>query len=176
MVVYRPKNTLDEVLFPDEEAKPLESKQQVEAAQNYIPELINDPKWEEFASRMPVPSLSKVQERKAISLGYEELAYMKHNMLMRIRDMSIHYGQAFALFPIALSKDVDEAFRESHKKISSMIEDLENLLDGKVNNIEGVQADPRLHQSFEEQRLKVLHHILTHYDRKNFEKNNPPRK
>ncbi|MFE4029280.1 hypothetical protein ACFX4N_24320 [Priestia sp. YIM B13551] len=165
-VVHQPKEPLEEVLISEEQPPVSTPEQMEQAAQNYIPESIGDEKWEEFLSRAPLPPMSKADEKRAIHIGFSEIARIKQYMLHSFRHMDNEFNRLYAIYPLALSKDFQEKYNDVHKDMVAIIEDLENLVDGKIDSVEAVQKDFRLHQTFEERRLSILYGLIEYYNNK----------
>lgn len=162
-----PTPTLEEALYaPEENTQPLSQEQWEKITQNYIPESIGDEQWEAFVSRVPLPPISREDEARAISIGLQEIRKMKEYMLYIHRHMTNEFTRIYASFPLLFSKDFDSVFGSAHKNIVTLMEDMENLIAGDIDQVEAVKSDYKLYQTFEEKRLSILYDLLDHYNNK----------
>ena len=158
--------SLSEALFGEEEQKELTQEQWEAACQNYIPESIMDEQWEEFVSRQPVPPLNREQEARAISLGLQEIRKMREYMFNTDNHMMSGFNSNYATYSLLIQHEFEEHVKEARKKTVKVMENMEHLIAGDIDRVSAVREDYKLFQKFEEERLRVLHYILEHYNRK----------
>lgn len=161
-----PKEDLGVVLFGPSEETYVTDKDIMERIQDYIPESVGSEEWEAFASRNPLPPIEREQEARAVSIGLQELRKMKEYMLYIHRHTVNEFTRVYATFPLLLSKDFSDNFDTAHKNIIQLMEDMEHLVAGDINQVEAVKDDYKLFQTFEEKRLSILYDILEHYNNK----------
>lgn len=160
-------NQLDQDLFgPPEEQQPVSLEDLEDALSSYIPNSIHDKEWESFVSRPPIPPLTKEQEQRAVSIGLQEITKIKEYMLYIHRHMTNEFKSIYAVYTLLLEKDLQEILDLSHKSFFSILDDMEHLIAGDIDNIEEAKKDFRLHQIFQEKRLSILYGILDHYNKK----------
>lgn len=156
---------ISEALFGEEEQCEITEKDWETFCQEYIPESIMDEQWEEFASRPPVPPLNREQEARAVSLGLQEIRKMREYMFNTDNHMMSGFNSNYATYSLLIQKDFEEHVKEARMKTVKMMENMEHLIAGDIDRVSSVQEDFKLFQKFEEERLRVLHCILEHYNR-----------
>ncbi|WP_263117534.1 hypothetical protein [Bacillus subtilis] len=166
VLISNPEDTLDEALFGAEENKPLTDEEREAAAGEYIPPSIGDEQWEQFSSRTPLPPINREEEARAVSIGLQEIRKMKEYMLYIHRHMTNEFMRIYATYPLLFSKNFDESFEKAHKEIVAVMEDIEHLIAGDIDQVEAVKTDYKLYQIFSEKRLSLLYDLLEHYNKK----------
>ena len=156
---------LEEILF-SENGEPMTDEEWEKASQDYIPESIGDEQWEAFVSREPIIPLNREQEARAVTIGLQEIRKMREYMLHTDRHMMNEYNRIYASYPLLLQKDFEEVMGKAQKELIAIMEDMENLIAGDIDQLEAVKSDFKLHQAFEEKRLSILHKLLEHYNKR----------
>lgn len=147
-------------------APSIAAQEMLAGLKDFIPESVNDSKWQSFINKEPPLPLTAQAEARAVTIGLQEVRKMEEYMFYIYRHMTQEFTDLYATFPLMISHYFDEVFNETHKKISKSLEDITCLIAGDIDQVVAVQQDITLYGRFEESRLHVLNSILDYYTNK----------